>query len=146
MQEQELLLVDKRVLPEIIPKVLAVKEQLQSGGQRSVSLACAAAGISRGAYYKYKDYVFAYNKEYAGRMMTVHATLLDRAGILSHFMSVLYQNGANILTVNQNIPIGGRAQVSVSFRTGRLQIPVTELLKQLRQLEGLVSIEQVSGD
>lgn len=145
MNQSDMVLVDSTVLPEAFSKVLMVKHILQSGEETSVSLVCAKVGISRSAFYKYKDHIFDYNDS-SGRIVTISALLADKAGILSGVMSVLHESGANILTVNQNIPSGGRAAVSVSFRTGQLKISVSELIGQLRLLDGVKSIEQISGE
>ena len=101
--------------------------------------------MSRSAYYKYKDSVFEYT-ESTGKIVAIHATLADKAGILSKFMSVLYESGANIMTVNQNIPIAGSAKVSASFRTDHLNRSVSEIIKILNTLDGVTSIERVTGE
>ncbi len=142
--EKNMILVDSKVLPETYIKVLEAKRLIESGEMRSASEACSAVGISRSAFYKYKDHIYDYNDS-SGRIVTVYAVLLDRAGILSKLMSVLYESGANIMTVNQNIPSGGRAAVSVSFRTGQLKMSVGELLIKLKELDGVRNIQQVSG-
>lgn len=145
MDTSNMLLIDKSVLPEIFTKVIQVKRLLQSGEKASTADACLAAGISRSAYYKYKDSVFEYD-ENTGRILTVHAVLCDRAGILSRFMSVLYESGANILTVNQNIPSNGNATVSVSFRIEKMSITPLELTRRLKAVDGVKSIQHIAGD
>ena len=62
--------------------------------------------------------------------------LLDRPGVLAGLLTVFYQAGANILTVNQNIPVKGRAFVSVSARITQEAWPADRLLEALRQAEG----------
>ena len=46
----ELIIVDKKVLPEVFTKVLQVKELLNSGGITSVQEAVDKVGVSRSAY------------------------------------------------------------------------------------------------
>lgn len=140
-----MILVDSAVLPDACKKVLCAKRMLLTGEEKSASDACARVGISRSAFYKYKDHVFDYTAE-AGSIVTVSAVLSDRAGILSRLITVLYECGANILTVNQNIPSGGRAAVSVSFRTGQLTMSVSDLLIRLKGLDGVKSIRQIAGE
>ena len=48
-------------------------------------------------------------------------------------MAVFYDVGANILTINQNIPVDGRALISVSARTESMELPVENLLEKLRE-------------
>ena len=139
------LIVDSEVLPEIFIKVLQVKEILNNGDEASASIACKKAGISRSAYYKYKNHINVY-EDTGGKVVTLHAVLADKAGILSMFMSVLYESGANILTVNQNIPSEKKAPVSVSFRTVNADFSVSGLINQLKEIEGVKSVHQVFGD
>ena len=56
-----LLLVDAGVLPEVFGKVLEAKEHLQSGRAATAAEAARMAGISRSAFYKYKDSCRAWN-------------------------------------------------------------------------------------
>lgn len=111
-----LLLVDAGVLPEVFGKVLEAKEHLQSGRAATAAEAARMAGISRSAFYKYKDAVFPYDAERSGSILTLHLILRDRPGVLSSVLSSFAAAGVNILTVNQNIPAGGVASVSISAR------------------------------
>ena len=56
----EWVLVRTDALPEVYGKVLEVSDALNSGRFTSVSEAVRAVGISRSAYYKYKDTVAPY--------------------------------------------------------------------------------------
>ena len=145
LSENQKLLIDSSVLPDVFIKTLKVKQWLLDGEEESASVACKKAGISRSAYYKYKDHVFTY-EDTGGKVVTLHAVLTDKAGILSMFMSALYESGANILTVNQNIPSGRRAPVSVSFRATNPCFSVSELISELKQIEGVKSVHQVLGE
>lgn len=142
MSDNTKLLVDSSVLPDVFIKVLKVKQRLLDGEEESASVACRKAGISRSAYYKYKDHIFTY-EDTGGKVVTIHAVLTDKRGILSMFMSVLYESGANILTVNQNIPSGRRAPVSVSFRVNSSDFSVAELINQLKEIDGVKSVHQI---
>ena len=70
--------------------------------------------------------------------------LTDNPGILMAFVSVFYDFGANILTINQNIPSDGYAMVSVSARVDAMLRPVQELLLELGRVEGVRSVSSVS--
>ena len=80
MAERRFLLVDSEVLPDVFLKVLEAKQLLASGTVSNISLAARQAGISRSAFYKYKDYVF--DAESGRETITVIATLLDKTGAL----------------------------------------------------------------
>ena len=53
--------------------------------------------------------------------------------------------GANILTINQAIPTGGRAMVTVSAETGELQCSLEELLHRIESTPGVVKAELTAG-
>ena len=73
MAERRFLLVDADVLPEVFVKVLQAKELLASGAVSNISAAAKQAGISRSAFYKYKDTVF--DAENGRESITVVATV-----------------------------------------------------------------------
>lgn len=66
--------------------------------------------------------------------------------MLSTVLSAFAQAGANILTVNQNIPAGGTASVSISARTDRLEMPADTFVRSLGRIHGVERITRVSGD
>lgn len=146
MPNSNLLLIDPTVLPEVFRRVVDAKRLLASGEAKTASEAARMAGISRSAFYKYKDSVFSFSERAGGRIITIHAVLRDKAGVLSTLISTLYRQGANILTVNQNIPVGGAALVSISIRTDMLKAGVAELIGILRQIDGVLSIDQILGE
>ena len=51
-------IVDSTILPDVMDKVIEARQMLENGTVRQVSEAVKRVGISRGTYYKYKDYVF----------------------------------------------------------------------------------------
>jgi chorismate mutase len=140
------LIVDSRVIPDVFLKVVNAKRLLDTGRARSVNEAVQLAGISRSAFYKYKSCVHTFDDHTGGRIVTLQAMLRDEAGVLSHLTGLLYRCGANILTINQNIPIGGLAPVSVTARIDSLQVTLESLLSSLRDIEGVEDIAVMLGE
>ncbi|MCL2068867.1 MAG: ACT domain-containing protein [Oscillospiraceae bacterium] len=132
------LLVDSRALPEVFLKVVEAKRLLAQGKAANLSQAVKLAGISRSAFYKYKDCVHAYRGEDTRGIATLYCELCDEAGVLSSLLSELYRAGANIITINQNIPIDGVAPVTVSMRMGGGGSR-EDLLLEIRTLPGVVA-------
>ena len=139
------LLVNENVLPEVFTSTVRAKRFLLSGEAKSSSEAARMAGISRSAFYKYKDCVLEYDEGRRGRIVNFHAVLADRPGVLSALIFEMYENGANVLTLNQNIPTGGTAPVSISIRTDNLTCSLDELTNHLSNLDGVKTISQVVG-
>ena len=115
MQKDYYLLVNSKVLPSVFKSVIKAKELLASGEASSTSGAVKAAGLSRSAFYKYKDCVFRYEPA-DPHEITLNAVLSDRTGVLSAMTGALSGLGANILTVNQSAPKSGLASVSIKIR------------------------------
>lgn len=134
-----LLLVDACVLPDVFERVVEAKRLLAVGKVRNLSEAAKEAGLSRSALYKYKDYVFMHNEDIDERVVTMTSNLVDRPGILSGLLNELSLVGANILTVNQNIPVDGVAPVSISARLG-VDIDPDAMIARLERLEGVVEV------
>lgn len=101
------------------------------------------AGISRSAFYKYKDSVYLYDERLNENIVTLYLTLEDQPGVLSSLLGELYQAGCNIITVNQNIPVDGVAIVTVSVRTNNSILSRSEILERLGNLEGIVEAKAI---
>ena len=145
MGERRFLLVDSSALPDVFLKVLQAKELLASGSVINISTAARQAGISRSAFYKYRDCISPFQNMMAGRIITFQMVLKDKAGVLSSILSIFANCGANILTINQSIPTGGKAMVTISAETGALVCPIEELTRLLSETRGVVRAEAVAG-
>lgn len=141
-----LVVVSSDVLPEIISKVLEAKRMKARGDAKNSSEACRAVGISRSAYYKYKDSVFAYEERLTNKIVSLYLVLCDVKGVLSQVLSKLYEHNVNILTVNQNIPVDDVATVTVSFRFEDEATSTSRLRQEISQLSGVVSVKIISGE
>ncbi len=129
-------------LPEVFEKVIKAKELIESGDAKNISAAIKMCGISRSAFYKYKDSVFK-TKDTEPDKVELHAVLLDRAGVLSSLSNTLFKNGANIITMNQSAPQNGLAYVSIVIGIDGLMTTVDELIKNVERLTGVISIKSL---
>ena len=100
-------------------------------------------GLRRSAFSKYRDTIAPFQNLMAGRIINFQLMLKNKAGVLSSLLSIFAACGANILTINQAIPTGGRAMVTVSAETGELNCSLEELLHQIEQQSGVVKAEMV---
>ncbi len=146
MDHPKYLLVDTSVLPEVFLKVIDAKKLLAQGKVKSASEAARLAGISRSAFYKYKDCVQPYHSKISDHIVTIYASLADEPGVLSSVISQLYNSGANILTLNQNIPVDSVAHVSISAKVGSITCSEEALVDQIRTLPGVVNAKLLSGN
>lgn len=138
-------IVDGSVLPEIFVKVVEAKRLLETGEVSTINQAAARAGVSRSAFYKYKDMVRPFNDMLSGRIVTLQVTLKDQPGVLSNVLNVIASLGGNLLTINQSIPAGGAAAVSVSVETSNLAVTLEELLTGTADVPGVLKCETLAG-
>lgn len=138
-------IVDAEALPEIFRKVVDARRMLDTGEAETVNQAVRLAGISRSAFYKYKDAVRPFQDMLHGRIVTFQIMLKDEPGILSHVLNLFAGSGANILTINQGIPINGCAVVTVNAETSGLEGSLQELLARLNGAEGVLRGEILAG-
>ena len=127
-------LVREDILPEAIKKTIKVKEILKHHQTRTINEAVRMMGLSRSAYYKYKDYVFPFYDVTQGKIVTLSVMIFDRPGELSQVLNTVAANNGSILTINQGIPLQGMADVSLS-------VPVDELIKTLEKLSGVSKVD-----
>lgn len=136
-QESVFFLVDSFILPEVFSKVIEVKKVLSTGKIKTVNDAVKEVGISRSAYYKYKDYIFPFYETSRGKVLTLFFVVEDFSGILSSIIDKIASAKANILTINQNIPINGLADVTVSIETTKMKNELQNLMADIEKIEGV---------
>lgn len=144
MENSNFFLVDSKVLPGVFEGVVLAKELLADGRAQNASQAAKMAGISRSAFYKYKDYVFKYSDN-DQKTITLSARLSDKAGTLSSLTTALYEYGVNILTVNQSIPVNGTADVTLTVKIDNIIVSVEDMLNSIKGTNGVISIKNVNG-
>lgn len=139
--KEELMLVSSSVLPKVYLKVVEAKKLLTSGQAATIHQAVEEAGISRSAFYKYKDYVFPFSEMSGTQVFTLFFIVYDLPGVLSELLKKFANASANILTINQNIPVNSLANITISFKmTGRIQ----ELIRELEAVRGVKKIEIIA--
>ncbi len=142
MSKSKYLLIDASILPEIYGKVLEAKSLILSGEASSVSQAVKMTGISRSAYYKYKDKIIEYN-ESAGSTFTIGAKLLDNAGVLSTVLNEIYLVGANVLSINQSSPVNGLANVSITVSLTDSATTTQQVITKIKKIGGVKTADIV---
>lgn len=131
-------------LPEVFGKVLAVQTALSTGRCASVSEAVRQSGISRSAYYKYKDTVAPYiGGSTPTGFMTVDLVLQDSPGVLSGLLSAFAKAGANIVTVNQQPPANGSADVSICAKTESMSLSLDKFAMEVTHIPGVRRIRAI---
>ena len=118
-----------------------VKDILKRGELKTVNEAVAKVGLSRSAYYKYKDYVFPFYDASKEKIITLSLLLEHKAGVLSKVLNTIATESGSIMTINQGIPLQGVANTTISIETKFLTIDLEALLDKIRLIDGVKRLE-----
>lgn len=134
-------LVQEDILPEAIKKTIKVKEILKLGEVRTINEAVEMMDLSRSAYYKYKDYVFPFYEIAQGKIVSITISMSNESGMLSSILRAIAEANVSILTINQDIPLQGIANVSIAFETKDMRGSLEDLLNGIRSMRGIIRVE-----
>ena len=138
-------IVEAAALPEVFLKVAESKRLIATGQASTVNEATKMTGISRSAFYKYRDSVQPFQKMNVSRVITFQFVLHDEPGVLSAILSTYAMHGANILTINSITPSNGCALVTISAETTEMSVSLDELLRTLTATNGVIKAEVLAG-
>lgn len=138
-------IVEGDALPEIYLKVAEAKRMMELGEADTVNAATRKVGISRSAFYKYRDAIRPFQDMLQGRIVTIQIMLRDEPGVLSSVLNLFAEQGANILTINQTIPGGGSAAVTIGLETSGLSGSVETLLEATAGLNSVIRCNILAG-
>lgn len=130
-------LVREDILPEALLKTIEAKRLLEGGKVQTIHEAVEKVGLSRSAYYKYKEGIFALDRLDKERIVTVSMDLEHRSGMLSQVLRLIAQFSGNVLTINQSIPLQGRANVVISLDTSLMGEQLSVFVDSLQRLDGV---------
>ncbi|RXZ84524.1 ACT domain-containing protein [Paenibacillaceae bacterium] len=125
------------ILPEAIVKTIQVKNMLQLGEAATVHEAAERAGLSRSAFYRYKDGIYALNQFERERIVTISMDLMHVSGVLSKVLGLVAASEGNVLTIHQTIPLQGMANVVISVDIGSMSQPLPVLLEAIKEQNGV---------
>ncbi|MBO4767596.1 MAG: ACT domain-containing protein [Lachnospiraceae bacterium] len=141
MANDEVYLVSKRALPKVLVKVAEVKRMLAKNRNMTVQEATDALSLSRSSFYKYKDDVQPFHETSRGKTVNVLLQVSDEPGILSAILSEVAGCRANVLTIQQSIPIGGMASVALGFEMLPETAELSELEDRITALTGVQRLQ-----
>lgn len=141
-EKHKFLIVDTSVLPEVFLKVVEAKELLAKNIAKNSSNACEMVGLSRSTFYRYRNCVEVFDNE-RNKTITLYLSLDDKPGVLAAVLDILRNEGANVLTINQNIPVSGVAPVCISLRDNSMSQKILGAIDLLRSLDGVIEAKLV---
>lgn len=134
-------IVKKKALPDVLIRVVEVNRILESDKSMTVQDAADTVGISRSSYYKYKEDIVPFHDTVKGKTITFMLQMTDQPGLLSLVLNEIAKNGANVLTINQSIPINGIAPVTISVEILPTTVDVMVMLDAIESIGGIHSLK-----
>lgn len=138
-------IIETSALPEIFLKVAEAKRMLTTGEVTTVNEATKRLGISRSAFYKYRDAILPFQDMMKGRVITFQLMLHDEPGTLSALLMVYANRKANVLTINSIVPTNGYALVTISAELTDVEVTLEDLLDELGGVFGVIKVDVIAG-
>ena len=139
--KQKFYLVDFEILPESIKKTINVKEMLKEGLTSTIHEAVNKVGISRSAYYKYKDHVAPASEVPNTRLCVLELML----SVFNKIIKRIVKENA-IVSINRNIPVGKYCVTVVVFRTEFDDTLLASFVNSLGHMKGVKSVEIINQE
>ena len=141
MEEEKYYVIKKSAIPEVLLKVVSAKRLLETDEEMTIQEATEAVGISRSSFYKYKDDIFPFHENTKGKNITFMIQMQDQPGLLSMVLNKIADFGANVLTINQAIPIGGIALITISVEILPSENDFSVFVDGIKSLTGVQSLK-----
>ena len=138
MKSSEYLIVHKSLLPDYLEQVIAARVLINEKGY-SITEACKIHNISRTTYYKYKDYVFKFNKDNINQVL-LNINTFDEKGVLSSILKIISECNGNIITINQEHPVDSSAYISIAIDVVDLNVTIDELKDKIELITGVKAV------
>lgn len=142
-KELKYFLVQEDILPEAILKTVMAKELLLKGAANTVNEAVERVDLSRSAFYKYKDKVFPFHQWSKGKIVTLELLMEHQPGVLSTVLNIIASVKGSILTINQNLPLQGLANATLSVETAEMSQDLEELIRIISEVAGVQNVRLV---
>lgn len=137
----EYLVVKTSALPEVFSNVMKVKYLLQSGDVNSVNEAVKIIGMSRSAFYKYRDDIQSFQDPIEAELITIVASLLIDSEALSTLILNINEEGGKILNIAQGLPRHGFVDLMLSVDFTDSFSDLTALRRQLARVPGVRKVD-----
>lgn len=145
-KEKSFLLISTDVCPEVFLKTVEAKKRIALYSGKSTTEILREVGVGKSAFYKYRDKVFSYDKLDHKQVVTLYFVVEDFSGILASIVNKIAEAGGNILTINQNIPIGGLADVTIAIDTESMAKSLENLIADVCDVAGVRRAEVLKRD
>ena len=131
----EFYIVAADVLPEALKKTAQIKALLSQNSNLTINEAADKVGLSRSAFYKYRESIFSYNKMNKERIVTLIVTAADEISVLAECLQIITEMDGQILTVNRGLPIQDTSKATLVIDTKNMKQEIETLVEKLYEIE-----------
>ncbi len=144
MSKVKYFVVDTSVLSDIFLKVVEANQYLDDNPKANVSEAIKHVGISRSAYYKYCNKIFTFTDLEQGKRITLLVQTQNKIGVLARVIAIIAKFNGNMLTINQELPMNGRALTTMTIDIQSLNSTFDDMIDKIKKLKEVISIDLIA--
>lgn len=144
-KKKESYMVDFSILPSAVKATIRAKQMIEDGRADSIYDAVRKAGISRSAFYKYKDHVSDALNENARDIMTLVVTMQNDVTVMTRLLRKLTKEEAEPVTMEKSAPIAGVVALTLGFYLSDLPYDSEAFIKMIRGVKGVEDV-MIVGD
>ncbi|WP_297021268.1 amino acid-binding protein [uncultured Dialister sp.] len=144
-EKQQFYLVDLKILPEAIKKTIKVKEMLENGTSSSINEAVHRIGMSRSAYYKYKDHVAPVHSDKEDRIVVLFIIMQDEVSIFGRILRRIAREDNEVLSAVRTKASDSLYTGVITFKTEESSESLAELHDSLEEMKGIQSLTMKLG-
>lgn len=138
-------LIREDVLPESVIKTLKIKDALKNNSELSIYDAVKQYGLSRSAFYKYRETIFPVDEKLLDhREFTLILYVNDIVGMLAQVLNTISQLELSVLTIHQSVPMEDKTTITLSLNASSSELMIDDVIKALREIEHVSKVELIS--
>lgn len=138
-------LIREDVLPESVIKTLKIKDALKNNSELSIYDAVKQNGLSRSAFYKYRETIFPVDEKLLDhREFTLILYVNDIVGMLAQVLNIISQLQLSVLTIHQSVPMNDKATITLSLNASSSDLMIDDVVIALREIEHVSKVELIS--
>ena len=138
--EKQFYLVDFQILPEAIKKTIRVKEMLKADTSVTINHAIQTMGISRSAYYKYKNHVETSFDKPKEEAVVFFILMNNDFSLFGRVLRRITKESDEILTINRGLSFEKTVPVTIAFKTKKLPDEIEKLSYSIKKIKGIKEI------
>lgn len=139
-------LIREDVLPESVIKTLKIKDALKNNSELSIYDAVKQYGLSRSAFYKYRETIFPVDEKLLDhREFTLILYVNDIVGMLAQVLNTISQLQLSVLTIHQSVPMNDKATITLSLNASSSDLMIDDIVIALREIEHVSKVELISN-